>query len=90
MASQVLELFEQYSPEEKARLRADWWEVIADLLPKMGREETGQDKLTDLVGQVLPLVKPENLGQMFSKLSPEQKAQFLKILTEDAPKTEEK
>ena len=99
MASQILELFEQYSPEERARIRNDSWDFIDTMMQKMGIEE--REKLISVVGHVFPIfepedldqvlsgVKPEDLGQFLSKLPPDKKAEVMKFFTENAPKPEE-
>jgi hypothetical protein len=83
MASQAFEIMEQSSPEERARLKRDWWIVIKDLLPNMSFEEPTE------LSTVLSTVNSQILGQALSNLSPEKKAEVMKFFTENTPKPEE-
>ncbi|NWJ97961.1 MAG: hypothetical protein HXX20_19575 [Chloroflexi bacterium] len=83
MATRALELFEQYGPKERARLKADWWYVFKDLIPKMSIEEPKELSTIlsaidpETLKKVLSNVSPEQMGQVLSNVSPEQMGQVL-------------
>jgi hypothetical protein len=62
MGSQINLLFDQYSPQERERLRRDWFEVLGDILPQMGRDEPKD------LGSLLAKVEPKTLGQALDNL----------------------
>jgi hypothetical protein len=62
MGSKIKLLFEQYSPQERERLKRDWFEVLKDVLPQMGREEPRD------LGELLAEVEPKTLGQALDNL----------------------
>jgi MgtE intracellular N domain len=71
MGSNIKMLFEQYSPQERERLKRDWFDVLEDILPQMGREEPKD------LGSLLSKVDPENLGQALDNLEAKNLGQAL-------------
>jgi MgtE intracellular N domain len=77
MGSNIKMLFEQYSPQERERLRRDWFDVLEEILPRMGREEPKD------LGSLLSKVDPQTLGQALSSLDNDNLAQVLSSLDND-------
>jgi hypothetical protein len=77
MGSNIDLLFEQYSPQERERLKRDWLEVLKKVIPKMGRDEPEE------LGAVLAEIDPKTLGQALGNLEASDLGRALAELPEE-------
>jgi MgtE intracellular N domain len=87
MGSTINLLFDQYSPQERERLKRDWFDVIKEVLPKMSREEPENLKYVlsglepEFLAQALSGLEPKDLAQILNQLPPEQLSQVLSLIS---------
>jgi hypothetical protein len=67
MGSQINLLFDQYSPQERERLKRDWLDMLKVELPRLAREDP--DEMDEVLLEYLSQLPPEKREKLLKRLA---------------------